>query len=962
MKTKRYGPMGARWCALLWTVLALAAPMPALAQSAGASIVGVVSDEQSGALPGVTLTARNVETGVSRTAVTDSEGRYRFGGLVPGRYELGGALTGFSTAEVSGLTLTIGLEFRQDLTLRLSGLQEAVSVSAEAPPIEVTRTDVSAVVTQQEIATLPVANRSAITLALLLPGTGTDNTRISRPGANVGSGAITTAATNYLVDGLNNMISMAGDAREDVPQSAIQEFKVHTAQTPAEFGGRSGGVVNVLTRSGTNLYTGEAFEFFRHKHLNAMNLFEEQRHDQFGEPKPDFSRNQYGFSVGGPIVLNRAHFFGAIDRTRLDQSFQVTTGKPEFYGSEEGTFDGGQIANLYFGKVDVQLGSNQRLSLRASRQDTTNFCQGCGGPNAAFSGTDNLVPGFTFFAGHTAQLSNGIVNEFAVLYAESNQTNPPGKFTPAPYSPEIGATRYSFPSFTWGSRPGTTFQNPYYQFRNALSINTGRHLWKIGVGAQVLPTNITTPGNELGTWTFGTDQYFNPSDPAFRFDGLVDATQYQASFPTYDVHLLSHTYEAYVQDEWRVTSDLTLNLGLRYDLQRKVLNEHFDQSRYPRPLPYVDFASRGDFDNVAPRVGLAWNVGGTSRTVVRAGYGLVFGNMQNAIAQGEHTVFQQYSVNIRNPKYPDPYGGQDPQAFISSAPPNITIVANDVENPETRVTSGGVSQELGAGLALHVDGIFSRTTRYPVAVQINNVDPVTGRRPLPEWGTIQQVQKFDGKPYDYQALLIRLARRFSNHYLYTLSYTLAKQDLGWRSGTHFGTQTDALHPEYDEGPADNDRRHSFVASGSVLLPYGVSLGGVWTLRSSRPFSAQAGRDLNADGSNNDFVPGTTRNQGNRDLDLGQVNAWRAQNKLAPISGDQIDSDRVNRIDIRLSKTIELDGRRKLELIGQVFNILGTDNLGGVGTGWQTNALSDSFGRILEAQARQQAEIAVRFAF
>ena len=174
--------------------------------------------------------------------------------------------------------------------------------------------------------------------------------------------------------------------------------------------------------------------------------------------------------------------------------------------------------------------------------------------------------------------------------------------------------------------------------------------------------------------------------------------------------------------------------------------------------------------------------------------------------------------------------------------------------------------------------------------------------------------------------------------------------------------TDALNPGLDEGPGDNDRRHSLVGSGSVFLPHDVTLAAVWTLRSARPFSALAGKDLNNDGSNTDFVPGTSRNQGNRDLDLGLVNAWRAQNGLGPIATSQIDSDRYNRLDIRVSKAVVF-GSRRVELIGQVFNVLGTDNLSAIGAGTQvTNALSDSFGRILTAQPRQQAELAARFAW
>lgn len=945
----------------LAVLVTAASPTAVLAQGAGGTVFGAVGDAQGATLPGVTVTARHAESGVQRVAVTDHEGRYRLAGLPPGPYLIRAELTGFATTEVRGVEVNLGAELRHDLALALSALDEQVTVRAEAPVIEVTRADVSALVTQAQIDTLPIAGRSAVTLALLLPGTGNDTTRASRPGANVGSGGITTAATNYIVDGLNNMISMAGDAREDVPQSAIQEFKVHTAQAPAEFGGRSGGVINVVTKSGTNALRGEFFEFFRHRDLNTLNVYQQQRHDEFGEPKPDFRRDQYGAALGGPIIRNRAHFFGAIDRTRELEYFQVNTGRPDLYGAHEGTFKGGGFANLYFGKVDVQANSRQRVTFRASRQDSTRFCLSCGGTNAAFSSTDNEVPGFTFYGAHSWQVTDRVFAETALLYAESNQTNPPGSYTPPGYAPEVGSTRYVFPSFTWGSRPGTTFRNPYYQFRTAVSIAAGNHVWRIGGGAQVLPTHITTPANEVGTWTFGTDQYFNPADPAFDFAALVNPIQFQQSFPTFNIRLLSHTYELYVQDDWRVNNQLTLNLGLRYDLQRKVLNEHFSQDRYPRPLPYVNFGARGDFNNVAPRVGFAWSATGDGRTVVRGGYGLVHGNLQNAIARGEHDAFQQFSVNIRNPSYPDPYQGRDPYTFVSTAPPNIQIVADDVENPETHTASGGVSRELGARLALHVDAVYSRTVKYPVGVQVNTPDPATGVRPLPEWGNIQQVQKGD-VDYTYRAVLLRLERRFADRYLYTASYTLSKQDAGFRSGTHYGTITDANNWDLDRGPTDNDRRHSFVLSGSVVLPFELTLGGVWTLRSSRPFSAQAGRDLNGDGTNNDFVPGTTRNQGNRGLDLGLVNAWRAANNLGPIAADQIDSDRFNRFDVRLSRGFSLSGGRRLDLIAQVFNVFGTDNLGGVGSGWTVNALSSSFGRLLEAQPRQQAELAAKFSF
>jgi hypothetical protein len=948
--------------AALLVTLALGATAAAAAQGVGASIVGVVTDDQGGALPGVTLTARNTETGISRTSLSDGEGRYRIVGLAPGRYNVEGSLQGFSTAAVGGLTLTIGLEARQDVKLTVGNVQESVTVTADRQ-IEATRADVSSVITQRQIETLPIEGRSAISLSLLLPGTSTDTTRAQRPGANVGAGGMTTAATNYIVDGLNNMISRAGDAREDLPQSAIQEFKVHLAQMPAEYGGRSAGVVSVVTKSGTNSFSGEAFEFFRHKRLNTFNKFEQERHDEFGDAKPEFRRDQFGFALGGPILQSRLHFFTSVERTDTQEFFTVNTGKPELYGAHEGTFEGGGFTNVYFLKGTYQISPRQSAFFRYSRQDSTNFCQGCGGTNSSF-GTDNAVPGFTYFVGHTWQLTDRIVNEFAVLYAESNQTTEPSKErTPAPFLPSVGSAQYDFPSFNWGASPGTSFVNAYEQFRNTLSISAGRHLWKIGVGAQVLPTRMVNPGNPLGTWRFATDQYFDPSDPSFSFDDLVNPTQFTASLPEFRPRNLSHTYEAYIQDEWRVASNVTLNLGLRYDLQTRIWNETFDQSRYPRPLPYVDFGSRGDRNNIAPRAGLAWDVHGDGRSVVRGGYGLVYGNMQNSLGDGEINAFQQYTVNISNPSYPDPYQGRDPLSFVSTAPPNITILANDLENAESHTLNGGWSRELGARLALHVDGVYTTTLKFPNRVAINAPEPVTKVRPLPEWGNITQQQLSDGA-YDYRSLLVRLEKRFSQNHQYTLSYTLSKQDNAWTgtSGNGYGQITDALDKGLDQGPADVDRRHAFVASGAFLLPGQITLGAVWALRTTMPFSALAGKDLNGDGSNSDYVPGTTRNQGNRGLDLNLVNAWRAVNGLGPVSADQIDDNRYSRVDLRLSKTIQLGRNRKVELIGQVFNVLGSDNLGGVGSGWTTNALSDSFGRILTALPRQQGELAVRFAF
>jgi hypothetical protein len=288
-------------------------------------------------------------------------------------------------------------------------------------------------------------------------------------------------------------------------------------------------------------------------------------------------------------------------------------------------------------------------------------------------------------------------------------------------------------------------------------------------------------------------------------------------------------------------------------------------------------------------------------------------------------------------------------------------------NPYADTINVGFSRQLGADMAINTDFVNTKSNAFNAGVQINTprqsspgIAATPAVRPLPEWGRIVQVQSVGWQKY--RALLVRLDKRLSQHYLYTLSYTLQKVTDNSFGATSTGNITDFYNPQWDEGYGNADRRHAFVGSGAYLLPGDVTLGMVWTLRSTAPFSARAGVDLNGDGSNTDYVPGTHKGQGNRDLDLGLVNAWRASRGFGPINPAQISKNDYNRIDVRVSKSFSLSGRRRIEASGQVFNLFGRDNLGGIGSSFQTNALSDSFGQLLTAQNRQQAEIAIRMTF
>src|SRR5262245_11635594 len=342
-----------------WAVLALLLTLglsaPAAAQGERGVIGGTVTDAQGGVLPGVTVTARNVDTGFTQTQVTESDGQYRFGALPLGRYELKAELVGFTTANVTNLTITINRVLQQDITMGLSTLQESVTVTGQAPVVEVTKSEVSSVITQQQIEMLPVANRAAVTLALLLPGTSQDGTRPRRSNAQIGAGTLQFTSNN-LADGTMNMSTKAGEPRQDFPQAAIQEFKVFTSQAPAEYGGRAGGVINVITKSGTNTFSGEAYDFLRNKTMNRVDVFTANAIAQ-GLGTNRYNRNQFGAALGGPIVLNRVHFFIAEEVTKEDTSYVVNTGAPQFYGKYEGVFDGGLPNREFFVRADGQITS-----------------------------------------------------------------------------------------------------------------------------------------------------------------------------------------------------------------------------------------------------------------------------------------------------------------------------------------------------------------------------------------------------------------------------------------------------------------------------------------------------------------------------------------------------------------------------------------------------------------------------
>ena len=288
----------------------------AIAAAQNAQIGGIVNDESGGVIPGASVTARNQDTGLARTSVADHTGTYRVAALPPGTYSLTVELAGFNTEVRSDILLAIDQTATINVTLKLAAVKETVTVTGESPIVDSTRSDVATSITSQQIQDLPVASRRWIDLALLVPGVSQDNIRAQfwRGNVNVGAGG-REYSNAYLVDGVDNRWAEMGEARQNFAMDSIREFKVATSTYKAEYGLATGGVVSVVSKSGTNEVRGSGFVFFRDKALTARTFFE--------QVKPDFRRYQYGASVGGPIVRDRTHFFFAL---RADRRAPVPDG------------------------------------------------------------------------------------------------------------------------------------------------------------------------------------------------------------------------------------------------------------------------------------------------------------------------------------------------------------------------------------------------------------------------------------------------------------------------------------------------------------------------------------------------------------------------------------------------------------------------------------------------------------
>ena len=782
---------------------------PVLAQGTGSAIQGTVTDAQGAVMPGASVVVANVQTGWTRDVITDERGWYRATAITPGDYELRVTLQGFATQIRRGLTVTVGQEATVNIVLQLANVEESVTVTGAAPLVETTRSTLGATVTRDSLDNLPLITRNFAGLATLAPGV-----------TGVGGGGVTAQgqtdrSNSYMVDGVSNDQIVTAGNRGGFSLEAVREFAVMTNQFSAEYGLSSGAVFTVITRSGTNDLDGRLFMFHRGDALDAQNPFSKAQ----GSGKAPFSQQRFGGFLGGPIVRDRLHYFGSYEGSRQRETTVITATVVPLEERETPNPTDGHNA---FIKLDGRLSDKHSTTLRYradKNKSTGNGIGGNGGLATRERGTnsDSLVQDVV--GSLTTILSSRALNEFRFQWGRhSTWTNTDGWSTPG--MPEINR-----PS----SRSGKAYNQPQgrnenrLQFINNLTFTLDEHDLKAGADVSIIRAPTFFPRNGDGTFQFTTDRPFDPNDLT------TYPTQFTQSIADPNVDLDDDIYAFFLQDTWRVRTDLTISMGIRYDRE----------NAFSRITGVPD-----DTNNFAPRLGAIWDPFGDGRTAIRGGYGLYID--QVFLNPPLNVVLAQRAndITIINPGYPDPFT----RGTVQSATPSISVASENIRTPESRSVSLGLKRELFSGVAVSADGVYSRGYNQFNNRDLNPRDPATGTRPDPRYLRITQYET-EGHAW-YSALLMSLEKRAGGKWPgFGVSYTMAKaiRDV---EGFLFLAQ-DQLNPAAEKSLASNNRRHQVVGRMNWLMPGGFQLAGILQYRSGSPWNVTTGRDNNADTEQND---------------------------------------------------------------------------------------------------------------
>lgn len=954
--------------------------------TASATLQGTVLDKSGAVVPGAAVKLTSKETGLIRQSTSNSTGAYRFDQMPVGKYDLHVAAKGFATEIIGNLELSVAQTATINATLTPSQQSEVITVEAGgAPLVDVTKTDISTPINTQQMQEMPLNGRDFVNLALLAPGArqvdSYDPTK-NRVGVFATNGS-SGRNVNVTVNGIDNKDNTVGGPVMQMPLEAIQEFNISTQRFSAANGRSEGAAINVITKSGSNDPHGSLYFFDRNEALNALNTFETE--------KSPFSRQQFGGSIGAPIKKDKTFVFFALERSREQTEISVD---PASYQELQlvkslGAQPAQSIPTPYYdwrysGRLDHRFNEKHSLFVSYNNQNNRGLNDQSGSNNDLTAGnftTNQLILANATLA---SVLSPKVVNSVTVGYQYWNNF--------------IGTDKYSntfnTPTITWGTNTNVPQQSyqAKWQFKDDISIVHGAHTFKTGFDFVYEP--------KLGGFFI-----YNPT-PAITFIDdpsviLADKASYPQGFATAGaVSNLSYTsgnpyffisgkmFGVYFQDDWRVSRRLSVNLGLRWDRDFGLFgNEQQLRNRAYQALKAIGSGYGGiphdDTKDFSPRIGFAYDLRGDGKHVIRAGYGLYYGQtFQNIplfmLQQANATLFTQVQFNSPGPGDPTadvlPNGirlsnfryGIDPLPPVPPPPTTATtgdsanIMDPNYRNPYTQQWNAGYAWSLSDSQVIEVDYVHVLGLHDNKNININPKLPSLGfARPfdaafkkagLPVLSHITDSQSIGRARYDGLNLVYR--RRMSRHFSINTNYVFSKGVSYNGAAASYSVRpsdiTNIFGPQ-DFGPVPTDERHRWVFSGLFDLPWGIKVAPIMQWASARPYNATQGLSwygygsgvgashavlLKSDPNNYRATKSYTSTQLQQCVAAGtcivsQYNSLRGQTLF------QLDS--------RFSKEVVFHERWKLDLFFQAFDLTNRANYGANFAG---NIKSAQFGKPL----------------
>jgi outer membrane receptor protein involved in Fe transport len=957
-------------------------------QAASGSIEGTVTDMSGAIVPDAKVVARNLQTGFSREASSNNDGLYRLTLLPVGNYDVTIEKQGFTSLQRTGIKVQVGELVVLDVQVAAAGASERVNVTAESPVIEATRTDVAAAVNDRAVANLPTNGRNFIDFVLLTPGVARDAARTG----DISFGGQRGTLNSLQIDGADNNNTFfgqalgrtgSGRAPYQFSQDAVQEFQVNTNGYSAEYGRAGGAVINVVTKSGNNQFHGTAFEFYRERSLNANTFFNNAAgrftsnpaagppsvvvpsgsplDGKLLRPVPALHVNQFGGNIGGPIVKDKAFFFFDYDGQRQVDPVNVILGGTRV-GPSDPNFAAQQLAlseiashtttyprlfnqNVYLLKGDWQVSTSNRFSARWNHQGfvggalENTAAPGTPTTNSAFDHTGNSsVKTDTLTFTLASVISNRIVNEARFQWARDSEPGTANSDDPETNINQGGAV-ISFGRNNFSPRETTEHR---YQFIDNVSFQLGRHGFKTGIDVNLDNILNFFPGLFGGQYNFNSLADFANKKPASFVQAFAgNGTSGGTTHP--DIHEVG----LYGQDEWRVNSRLTLNLGLRWDLEllKSPAITNPDSGLLAAGINTGQVNT--DYRDFGPRLGFAWNPLASNRLVVRGGYGLFYGRtpaimLGTATSQNGIQVINVTFTGAAMPVYPARFSSLP--SGITTPAPNIYFFDPRYKSPYTSQWSLGVEYELAKDTSMTIGYIGVKGTHLQRTRDINLLPPIPTqiqdasgntfvflRFPGRRFTNFGRISEFESSADSvYNGLTISINKRFTKGFQFLASYTYSKVIDDAPDGTSvvpFNGGDDAkmtqnpLNPAADRGLGVTDIRNRLVLSGiwdlggyaakvsnawARTLLTGWSFSGILSMQSGSPYSATVGADLNNDSNRfTDRVPGFGRNT---------------------FTGPNFYS-----LDPRITREFRFREYARLQLIGEGFNILNRANFNNVRT-------------------------------